>query len=309
MFTLNAAGLRDSVDELEGRLAESPAQEVVVDLSASVRQLVMPKADVASFLAQAGGDGALFSAIVRDFVRGDAGFISLQLDEHTLLIEWCASGLLDLNRGTGEGRPLVVDLASTPSPTLHTPPTEARLLAHAPSIASFTQQIQAHHPGAQVEWVLDGGQPVFVDFSKLEGDARPHVEHGVRCISPGAASGRAWVLEDDALLERLSVGPAVSVGKSLDVAEYAPLKALLEQASALESPPIVVARRPYAVLSAFFDRVGGFVFLDGGLLSHLGVMLREAKIPAVLAGGVKLQPGEFVGLTDGRLTRAPGDAT
>jgi hypothetical protein len=124
-------------------------------------------------------------------------------------------------------------------------------------------------------------------------------------ISAGSATGPLFTLDDDELLSRLSVGPAVSIIKCRDVSGYEGIARLLDRVAALPEPPVVRVSRPYAVLSLLLDRVAGFVFEQGSALCHLAILLREAGIPAVAAGGLADVPdGAQAVIADGSVTVA-----
>jgi rifampicin phosphotransferase len=122
---------------------------------------------------------------------------------------------------------------------------------------------------------------------------------GVVQMSPGTAHGTLLRLEEDELLARLSIGPAVSIDKSTDVAEYAGLTRILDRVTSLTERPVIHASRPYAVLSVLIGHVAGFVFDQGSTLGHLAILLREAGVPAVAAAGFT-GTGEVV-ISDGRV--------
>ena len=102
-------------------------------------------------------------------------------------------------------------------------------------------------------------------------------------ISVGVRPGTVVDLRDhDDLLERLSVGPAVSINKSSDVADSSLLGRLHERIAESGDRPVVRATYPYAVLSVILDEVGAFIFDRGSALCHLAILLREARVPAVV---------------------------
>ncbi|WP_405884020.1 PEP-utilizing enzyme [Streptomyces sp. NBC_01136] len=217
-----------------------------------------------------------------------------------VLLEHTPEGLLALNRGTAGARALSMSLDGTPA-SGEVPPA---LAPHLPALAAFTTRMHERYGDVTVEWVLADGEPHFVDYSLLGGDALTG-DHGGTLVSAGSASGPLLSLSDDELLSRLSVGPAVSVDRSKDVAEHAEIARLLEKVQSMPQPPVIRAHRPYAVLSVLIGAVAGFVFDEGSVLCHLAILLREAGVPALVAADLGELPdgGETV-IGEGTVTVA-----
>jgi hypothetical protein len=194
-----------------------------------------------------------------------------------------------LNRGTAGGTAITVADAGRPLDepgNVTAPPGSEPLLPHLATLAAFTRVMRDRHGPATLEWVHEGGEVYFVDYSVL-GGAEPLLSttSGVQ-ISPGTARGPLLRLEEDEVLSRLSIGPAVSIDKSTDVSEHEGLAAIIARVSTAPEKPIVHASRPYAVLSVLIGQVAGFVFDRGSALGHLAILLREAGVPAVAAPGL-----------------------
>ncbi|MFB4424355.1 PEP/pyruvate-binding domain-containing protein [Streptomyces sp. QL37] len=267
--------------------------ECVLDFGENLRQIVVPKEEVPRQLAVttgAAGDGTdLHTVIVRDFIRGELGVISRRTAAGGLVVEYTEEGLMALNRGTAGGEAIVVEdvaaaLGGAGGPDW--PGAGAALRPHLGELARFTAAMHAVHGPVTLEWVFDGGVLYFVDHSVL-GDDDVTVAHGEVCISPGTARGPLLRLDDDAVLRRLSIGPAVSIDKSKDVTEHEGLGRILDLVTSYDEKPVISAARPYAVLSVLIEHVAGFVFDQGSALGHLAILLREAGIPAVTADGIE----------------------
>jgi deoxycytidine triphosphate deaminase len=303
----NGRGLHDetAVGALRAALSKGAATECVLDLGDTLRQIVVPKADVLSRLTEltaAAPNGAeLHAAIVRDFIRGELGVIS-RLAGAGMVVEYTPDGLMALNRGTAGAHTIVVEDLHQPfdaSGNVTAGQEAAPLLPHLAELARLTAAMQARYGAITVECVLDGGQLYFVDYSVL-GQDEVTLRSGVVQVSPGTARGRLLRLEEDELLSRLSIGPAVSVDKSTDVTQYDRLASILDKVTSLDAKPIIHASRPYAVLSVLIGHVAGFVFEQGSTLGHLAILLREAGVPAVAASGIEGE-GEAV-ISDGTVT-------
>ncbi|WP_435192292.1 dCTP deaminase domain-containing protein [Streptomyces sp. bgisy126] len=294
VIRFNGRGLHDEDTAAAlRRTLSGGTDECVLDFGETLRQIVVPKEEVLGQLAVATGateDGTtLHTAVVRDFIRGELGVISRRAGESGLVVEYTDEGLMALNRGTAGGETIVIgDVAAgyDDPDNASVPVAGAALRPHLDEIARFTAAMHAKHGPVTLEWVFDKGTLYFVDYSVLGGDDTVTVSHGEVCISPGTARGPLLRLDDDALLRRLSIGPAVSIDKSQDVSEHDGLARILDLVASYDEKPVIAASRPYAVLSVLIEHVAGFVFDQGSALGHLAILLREARIPAVTAAGI-----------------------
>lgn len=66
---------------------------------------------------------------------------------------------------------------------------------------------------------------------------------------------------------------------------------------------ILVTNFPYSAISLLFDHVNGFVFTNGSILSHLGILLREEKKVAIIMSDAfeKLEEGNYYEIFDSRI--------
>lgn len=299
------AGLREGTDELERVLAEGHGTECVLDLGDTLRQIVVSKDEVVQRLLEVtgvGGTSAGRAVIVRDFLRGSLGVIS-RLSDDGLVVDYTPEGLMALNRGTTGSVTLVMDCSGN----VTAPDSAAPLLPHLGSVAEFTASMQAVHGDVALEWVLDGDRLFFVDYSVLGAGTLLTGAGGLQ-ISAGTATGPLLTLEDDEMLRRMSIGPAVSIDKSNDVTGYAQLTRVLEKIRNMPEPPIVRASRPFAVLSVLIGLVSGFVFDEGSVLCHLAILLREAGVPAVASAGLgAARDGAQAVIGDGVVTVTEGN--
>ncbi|SCG72350.1 dCTP deaminase domain-containing protein [Micromonospora humi] len=288
LFGFNAEGLAGEAGAmaLKQALSVGSAAECVLDLGGNLRQIIVDKDEVAARLAEVAEPGHVRYAVVRDFLRGDLGFIS-RLSGDGMVVEYTPEGLLALNRGTaGAQRVVVRDLAvglEVPG-NVEAPAQAAGLVRHLPTIARMTSAMQEWTGPVTVEWVYALGQPYFVDFSALHGDVQLLAADD-ETISAGVAHGPVLRLDDaadDEWLRRLSIGPAVSIDRSRDVTDHEGLARILGRVAASPEPAIVYARRPYAVLAVLIGQVAGFVFEEASALCHLAILLREARVPAAV---------------------------
>jgi deoxycytidine triphosphate deaminase len=305
VIQFNGRGLHDeqTARRLRAELATGSSSECVLDLGDTLRQIVIAKDEVLDRLAELTGVGPdgieLRAAVVRDFIRGEFGVIVRSM-ESGLVAEYSPEGLLALNRGTAGGHTLVVSESGELVHTSGARPDADRLVPHVVRLGDFAAAMRARYGSVTLEGIYSGGRIYFVDYSVVGPDPVVVSPSGAVRVSPGTASGRLFLLDDDDLLSRLSIGPAVSISRSADLSQYAGLARIMDKVKALGEKPIIHASRPYAVLSVLIGHVAGFVFEQGSTLSHLAILLREAGIPAVVAAGIKT--ADEVVISDGTVS-------
>ncbi|MEU4216681.1 dCTP deaminase domain-containing protein [Actinoplanes sp. NPDC026623] len=301
----NGRGLHDeaTVAGLQQVLRTGAAPECVLDLGDQLRQLVLPKHDVLSRLAELAGaragDTQLRAVIIRDYLRGELGMISRNSGAG-LVVEFTSEGLMALNRGTAGGETIVIADLRRPFDepgNLTAAPGAEPLLPHLHTLARLTGAMYAKHGPVTLEWVLHAGTPYFVDYSVLGADELVMSSEGAVLISPGTARGTLLRLEEDELLRRLSIGPAISIDASTSEAASDGMATILDKVLSLPERPIIHARLPYAALSVLIGHVAGFVFERGSTLGHLSILLRESGVPAVAMPGLAGE-GEVI-ISDG----------
>lgn len=311
VVAFNGAGLHEQQARFEQLLAASPAQRVVLDISSNIRQVILPKPEVIGHLQESfsltPSSFNRHTIIMRDFIKGQYGFISRLADARGLLIEYSPDGLLQINRGIAHCERIVLRDGEAPWSDTNLfcdggPAVLEEFRAAIPQLLSFTRALHTEMNGVQIEWVLENGVPYFVDFSREHGDLAYSAQAGTLVIAEGVARGPLFRLDDDDLLYRLSVGPAVSVDKYADVLDHAGLQALIQMVADLPQKPIIVAQRPYAILSVLFEHVAGFVFAEGSLLCHLAILLREAHLPALISPELPPAAAPLALIMNGQLT-------
>lgn len=303
VVSYDARGLLRPGHALEEFLRDSSASEFVVDLSPTLRQLIRPRDKVLPLLAEhvaAAPAGTLGHAVVREFVRGSAGVISTRTTDG-VLVEVAPEGLLALNRGTAAATQAVVGPDGVTAVDELPADALAALERWRAPLLAMTDAMAERHGEVTLEWVLHDGHLLFTDYS-VPPTQSPDGPRSGRVLSPGTHAGPVIDLRDrDHLLERLSVGPAVSIDKSLDVTAHGPVSAIIDELRESAERPVVLASRPYAVLSVLLDHAGAFVFEAGSSLCHLAILLREAGVPAVVSAG---DLGPRVLVADGQVVDA-----
>ena len=265
-------------------LEQCLGEDCLVDLGDHLRQLVLSRATVIENIrVLLGADEhstASHVVVVRDYLRGQLGMVSRRSGDD-FIVEYAAEGLMALNRGTAGAEHLYLRQDGS---VIRSSPNAEPLLPHLPQIAALTLSMEARHGDVTLEWVLNDGELVFLDYSILKGHQAASGTAEL-VISSGTAAGPVLNIPDDEFLARLSIGPMVSVNTTADQlaqhTQHAALDALMDRVRSCDEPPIIRVSRPYAVLSLLIGSVAGFVFEQGSALCHLAILLREAGIPAV----------------------------
>jgi deoxycytidine triphosphate deaminase len=284
VLRFNQAGLAPSEGEADvlGRFLSGHDGDFVLDCGETARQLICRRAEVRGqlgLLASSFPDGTVCTAIVRPFVRG-TGVITAAADGG-ILAEVAPGGLIELNRGTGAASQVFLADDGTVRADEGVPETaRAALTAARADLRKVTDAMRDRFGASTLEWAVADEQLLFLDYSAVAGNDAPT---SGSTISPGVARGPVLDLTGfDEVLARLSIGPAVSIDKSVDVLDHEDLAKIVTRVRSFAEKPVVICSFPYAVLSVLLDDAAGFVFSRGSALCHLAILLREAGVPAVL---------------------------
>lgn len=286
VLRFNDAGLTrgaEPTDVLDVFLARTPGVcEYVLDYGDTVRQVICLASEVRERLRELASGfprGTVCTVIVREFIRGDGVIIAGA--DGGLLAEVAPDGLMALNRGTGAARQVFLADDGSHNADHGVPPgVYAALITARASLQAFTKEMRHRFGAATLEWVLPGDRMLFLDYSVVGGDKPLLVG---TAIAPGVAGGPVLDLTDaDEVLARLSIGPAVSIDKSVNVLDHEAVANIVSKVRSFSDKPVVVCSFPYAVLSVLLHDVAGFVFARGSALCHLAILLREAGVPAVI---------------------------
>lgn len=151
-------------------------------------------------------------------------------------------------------------------------------------IEQLTQVVSAQYPDVSVEFgVLADGTPYLIDIIP---DMLPVAIDNVRVMSAGQLTGIARVAASEELAAR-----------SLNAHFHSERSA--ERDSAMEAT-VIIAPRPFLALEDYLSRYEtgslAFVFEQGSLLGHLAIILRENKVPAIVAPDIRqlLDDGDTV---------------
>lgn len=153
----------------------------------------------------------------------------------------------------------------------------------------------ADEGAVSVDWLLWQGRIFAYDMAR-ESSALSVPSVATTTISPGTATGQAWIIGDLSPLHTI-------YRRRVDVIADSRLIAARRSAGVRElvaswHHPIVIAEYPDPVLTLLIDYVQGYVFRRGSLLCHTALILREAGIPSVVWGG-EISDGDWVQIHDG----------
>ncbi|MEO9237629.1 MAG: PEP/pyruvate-binding domain-containing protein, partial [Jatrophihabitantaceae bacterium] len=281
-----------------GRLrtwSEQLPAKVVVDASPTERQYIIERAELADTIGSITTPDTEAAFLCREYIKGEVAVLSTVAADGSVYVEASDEGLLALNRGFGSAQPISAD----------------RLRAmvgdqQAQALADTTREhARRLHPRAILEWVISGSTLFFVDYSAPAGSTQQAGEparlSSSRVLSAGLASGRVQHLGIDEVLTESSIAPIISIAQPVSAGDEAALLGQLHDRLRLDGGKVIVAAaRPIAVLSMLIGLVDGFLFEEGALLSHLGILLRESGVPAAIVGTGNLPPdGSYVELVHG----------
>ncbi|RMV71050.1 hypothetical protein ALP05_200026 [Pseudomonas caricapapayae] len=285
LIAANAGGMTQ--ERTEALLSRLHSDQVVLDFSAGIRQQILPRAQLATRLRELlGSQTKVF--VVRDFIRGDAGFITQSLADTSypgqVLCEYSPDGLLAINRGSASTSTWRIDadgmvlghglsVGALDLPLL--PPQRSQLVLVTEAAIAVLGEVQ-------LEWVVERGQLSLVDFSPLKSQFLVDDRAGERTIAPGFARGLPLVVDECAQLEEISIAATVSINSLPSPEALGPaIIRLMQSIEQAQAPVIVVSPRPYAALAALIPYVAGFIFESSSLLCHLAILLRESSVPAL----------------------------
>ncbi len=295
------------VAALEANLAGVLATEIVdcpalsrlgtsgltLDAGSRIRQLEIARTDLQSCLAELlrSRSQSLWTKqvfLLREYALGTASLLSTIQAEETVLVEFALCPLAELTRGFAQVWRILIspqnELVQLNPDTWSSELLDSfvYLQSQATQLAHFTRAEAKLHADICLEWVIERGQLVLVDASSLQGTNNVLKAQNHRTLSPGFLQGKVVRVEMDAWLEELSNSASISLNEvPLEIYEDEKIRQILAEIRANgKHDTVIVAARPITALAAFVGEVAGFVFENGPLLCHLGILLREKNIPA-----------------------------
>lgn len=312
----NAAGMMNTTIAEHDALSRLGAPLLTMDAGPRLRQLVFAREESAVRLldilqATPGSPWARRIFLLREYIDGSASLLSAVDKDGSVLIEFGVCSLPDLTRGVGRTWHLTISPTNALLPCSSWLPEMANYLdwlcAHAVQLADFTREQARYNPHLCLEWVVMKDELVLIDasypsYTSEVSAIMPTTAH--RVLSFGAIHGRVIRVEPDSWMVELSNSAAISLDEiSPEVFSDAHVDSLLALADRTVDPgAVIVTPRPLAMLAVLVGRVAGFIFEDGPLLCHLGILLREHGIPAILSHDAyaQLHDGQVVTFSNGR---------
>lgn len=289
LLRVNRAGLRDVLRSGDLK-AILECERVVIDASDLLRQMIVPGDQVTAILEAAQiPEWQTTCIVLRAFIKGDFGMIAQLADDGSALLEYSTDGLMALNRGSAVSEHVILQENGDGCPAWMTK-DQARKIVEALNVA--TERFGPSH----LEWTIHDAGLTLLDLTTRAAhqQSTPAVGGAAAVISTGFARGQILRIADSHQIRNLSDGPSISMNEVPDSANLGPyVEQLMQQVQALAEPPILVCKRPFALLAVFLPHVAGFVFEQASLLSHLSILIRESGKPGLASQAL------FDSLTDG----------
>jgi len=277
ILKFNRRGL--NVANIAELLSKFKTSEIIIDAGKHLRQLIISAKELEHelFNLTTGDESEVKIIVIREYIKGDFGFIShFDAGSGSVICEGSTNGLLALNRGTSDSRIFYCNNEESLN-------SVGFNLAQGEKILLSTQSAQDIFGSVQLEWVSDNRTMYLLDFSKINKDNfqfSPQINNSL-IISNGFASGSLLKLKTNDIVKNYSEAAVISLN---DIPQYEDLndelKNMIDQANLLKRP-VVLCEKPYAALAALVPYVSGFVFKAGSVLCHLAIIIRENKIPAI----------------------------
>lgn len=151
-------------------------------------------------------------------------------------------------------------------------------------LLDFTEKLSCDFPNSRLEWYYSNGKLYGKDLSIEENQLTIHT--GVNFISSGQCEGTVYHIENLEFLDDVAQKYDISLyqhsKKENHIYGEKRLTEIIEKIKFL-GDAIVFAERPSIGLLCLASYTKGMVFKKGAVLSHVGIFLREHKIPAVIS--------------------------
>lgn len=172
-------------------------------------------------------------------------------------------------------------------------------------VKTFTVKMLRFCNNARLEWYMKNGKLYGKDVSIEESDIS-----STSCleniISAGEITGEAFIIPDIDRFDDISYKYEISLyGHSKENYKMSSDEFINDVISNLMklSSPIIIAERPSSGLLTIIDMFAGAIFERGAILSHIGIAMREKKIPAIISNDIfrdnRIKNGTRVKLSEG----------
>ena len=150
----------------------------------------------------------------------------------------------------------------------------------------------------RIEWELEYDMVYLNDLS-FESNVLAEETVTSKTLSPGEISGEVRVLDDmDEIKKLLKNRSIVAESRFYEAQRSNAFQEYLKKHRIEEGKKYVfVSSFAYPSLSLFMDYSCGFIFEKGGVLSHMGIILREKGIPGAIVENVieRFKDGDYYG--------------
>lgn len=137
----------------------------------------------------------------------------------------------------------------------------------------------------RLEWYFCGDGLYAKDISMETEGLEIDIEN-INIVSSGTAKGRALFIEDigeiESLVEKYKISLIPHSEEEEIIREDAVIKKIIREIESIGGDVILFSSMPVKGLLPIIDYIKGVVFESGAILSHVGIALREKRIPAVI---------------------------
>lgn len=154
---------------------------------------------------------------------------------------------------------------------------------HISEIRRITKIMSEKYGEPRIEWTIIGEKVVLFDIS-IERNPICNVGAEHRVLSNGDFEGKVFKVGDIKKIKSICDVHTISVDfeqSYYEAKETELVKNYIDEIKAIGNKVVVVAKQPRTELALLKDNVAAFVFEEGSVLCHLGIILRESGIPAI----------------------------
>ncbi len=152
-------------------------------------------------------------------------------------------------------------------------------------IIELTKKLSSEFENVRTEWIMDKSEIYLFDVTIEKGQIDNEYKD-CNILSRGECIGEIKILEDISIFDEFSDDISIRMGHEFESLMNEDKLVKLKKSLDLEGK-IIVCDYPKEQLALLTDQVTGFVFERGSLLCHLGIILREKNIPAVIMKNAK----------------------
>lgn len=152
-------------------------------------------------------------------------------------------------------------------------------------ICTLTKKLTNSFNGVRIEWIISDNDIYLFDVT-IEKTHMEDIYCNGNTISKGSCEGEIRFLDDVSLFDDYADDISVRMGHAFEKLNNQEQLKKLKINLGLKNK-IIVCDYPKEHLALLVDEAIGFIFERGSLLCHLGIILREKNIPAVILEDAK----------------------